>query len=378
MSGLESVGSKKTLALRLHPAHAALLKMKFNISLPAAVFVSLFATHARANPHDLPFNYPYETLGQGEGEIEMYTDMTPLRVNADPTHATPGRLWEPWYRLTTEIEYGASDRWELALYQVFEAAPQDGGSNSLGFDGLKWRARTRLAEQGEWPIDVGLYFELETMHDELAFEEKILLQKRYKNLRWLANLWVEQQIERPWDAKPYRSNVQFVVNPTTGLTYELTPTFHLGAEYWARGILGEGDTREGRLTHFAGPAFHLNFGKVWTSLGVYANLSDATTPQPGEFYGPVWLRAMVGIELDGGGGARPEAAPSNEEEAHAHPAVAPSISQLHHQRCGACHTRVEPGSRTREELEVALARHRDRVALSEEQWRNLVDYVAKQ
>jgi hypothetical protein len=282
------------------------MKMKFIIAQAPFLLVALGAVQARANPHELPFNYPYETLGEGEAEIETYTDMTPLRVNADPTGATPGRLWEPWYQVTTEFEYGVSDRWELALYQVFEASPQDGGSNSLGFDGLKFRARTRLAEQGEWPLDVGLYFELETMHDELALEEKILLQKRFGNFRWLANLWVEQQIERPFDGKPYRSNLEFVVNPTTGLTYQITPVFHLGAEYWARGILGK-DDREGRLTHFLGPAFHVNFGKVWSSLGLYANLNDSTAPQPGEFYGPLWARAMIGIELDGGG-AKPAAA----------------------------------------------------------------------
>jgi hypothetical protein len=360
------------------------MKMKFIIGCVAGplLLLALGAGNAQANPHELPFNYPYETLGEGEAEIESYADMTPLRVNADPTGATPGRLWEPWYQLTTEFEYGVSDRWELALYQVFEASPMDGGTNSLAFDGFKWRARTRLAEQGEWPLDVGLYFELETMHDELAFEEKILLQKRFGKFRWLGNLWVEQQIERPLDAKPYRSNLEFVVNPTTGLTYEVTPTFHIGAEYWARGIIGKSDTREGRLTHFLGPAFHVNFGKMWSSLGVYSNLNDSSAPQPGQFYGPVWVRAMIGIEL--GGGEKPRAAPSTPEPPSfpSGPGATPapstsSIRDVHTSRCGACHTRVEPGARTRDELEVALSRHRNRLTLSEEAWRKMVDYLAK-
>jgi hypothetical protein len=256
------------------------------------------AAPARANPHVLPFNYPYETLPEGQAEIEMYTDTTPLRVHADPADASKGRLWEPWYRLTTEIEYGVDDRWELAFYQAFEATPQDGGSNSLGFDGFKWRARTRFAESGEWPVDVGAYVELETMHDELAFEEKLLLSKSFGRWLWLANLWVEQQIERPFDAKPYRSDLELVLNPTTGLSYEVTRVFHLGLEYWGRGIVfKENATHNDRFTNFVGPAFHVNFGKVWTSLAVYADLSDATKPLPGEIYGPFWARVMLGIEL---------------------------------------------------------------------------------
>jgi hypothetical protein len=54
----------------------------------------------------------------------------------------------------------------------------------------------------------------------------------------------------------------------------------------------------------------------------------------------------------------------------------PAIAQIHRSRCGACHKRVEPGERTREEFESAFVRHRKRVHLSEEQWGELVDYLA--
>src|SRR5215470_17723098 len=100
---------------------------------------------ARATPHTIPFSYPYETLPERTFEFEFYTDVNPLRVNADPTDPTKGRLWEPMYQLQTEFEYGVTDRVELGFYQVFEASPEDGGENSLGFDGLKWRVRARLA-----------------------------------------------------------------------------------------------------------------------------------------------------------------------------------------------------------------------------------------
>ena len=38
--------------------------------------------------------------------------------------------------------------------------------------------------------------------------------------------------------------------------------------------------------------------------------------------------------------------------------------------------RVEPGERTRAELEAALSRHHKRVHLTEEQWGEMVDYLA--
>jgi hypothetical protein len=57
--------------------------------------------------------------------------------------------------------------------------------------------------------------------------------------------------------------------------------------------------------------------------------------------------------------------------------AAPEIARIHRARCGACHTRVEPGQRTREALKTALSRHRVRVRLTEAQWAEMVDYLAQ-
>jgi hypothetical protein len=53
------------------------------------------------------------------------------------------------------------------------------------------------------------------------------------------------------------------------------------------------------------------------------------------------------------------------------------IARVHHAQCSRCHTRVEPGERTEDELEKAFVRHRARVRLTEEEWRAMVDYLAK-
>jgi len=52
------------------------------------------------------------------------------------------------------------------------------------------------------------------------------------------------------------------------------------------------------------------------------------------------------------------------------------VAHVHRSRCGSCHTRVEPGTRSRAELDLALARHHDRVRLSEEEWSKMLDYLA--
>jgi hypothetical protein len=54
----------------------------------------------------------------------------------------------------------------------------------------------------------------------------------------------------------------------------------------------------------------------------------------------------------------------------------PAIASTWHARCGACHTRVEPGTRTRAQLDKALARHHKRVHLDEDQWRQMIAFLS--
>jgi hypothetical protein len=273
--------------------------MKTIVNIILIMAVLAIPIGASATPRSLPFSYPVETLQQGEFELEVYGDMTPLRVYADPTDPTKGQLWEPSYILQNEFEYGLTDSIEVAFYQQFEASPLDGGGNGMIFDGFKWEIRGRLADIGQWPIDVGLYAELETLHDEISLETKVLLAKHIGRLHWMANLWVEWANDRPFDGN---RSFHAVLNPTTGFAYQVTPVFHPGIEYWARGEIGTvGDTPvdiiNNRIHHFLGPTVHLEFGKVWLSAGAYVDLSNATGPQPGEIYGSFWGRTVLGLNL---------------------------------------------------------------------------------
>ena len=53
------------------------------------------------------------------------------------------------------------------------------------------------------------------------------------------------------------------------------------------------------------------------------------------------------------------------------------VAEIHHAHCGSCHTRVEPGERTRAKLESALAKHHKRVNMNDEQWAQLIDYLSE-
>jgi hypothetical protein len=141
-----------------------------------------------------------------------------------------------------------------------------------------------------------LYGELVEYDVEFEIEAKIILQKRFGKLRIAANAWAE----REWYYElPQRD---WVINPTVGATYQVTPTFNVGAEYWMRAEFPDPApaTRTFNLGphQFVGPAVMFNFGKIWWSTGVYVRVDDMShTAQPLDNYGPVWVRTVIGVTL---------------------------------------------------------------------------------
>jgi len=264
---------------------------------PLGLLLGLVALplEARANPHPLPYSYPYQTLPKGKIEVEEIADLIPMRVAREKEDGTRDAVTAVRSQLQTELELGITDRLELALYFAFrQSATAD--TPAMRFDGLKQRLRYRFAEEGDLPVDIGVYFELAEFYNEVEIEQKLLLSRRFGYLTTVCNLWTEQEYyfqEREW---------KLVYNPTLGAVYEFSPSFMLGLEYWARGRFDKdaaapstSDVPTG-TRHYLGPTFLLQSGEAWWSTGVYArmdHLGDALKAE--DPYGKVWIRTMVGL-----------------------------------------------------------------------------------
>jgi hypothetical protein len=272
--------------------------MNCRSSLAAAVGLSCsaFSLVAAANPHPLPYSYPYQTLPKGRVEVEEIADLIPMRVAREKDDGTRDAVTAVRSQLQTELELGVSDRLELALYFSFhQSATAD--TPAMRFDGLKQRLRYRFAEEGDLPVDMGVYFELAELYNEVEIEEKLLLSKRFGYLTTVCNLWVEQEYyfqTQEW---------KLIYNPTLGTTYEFSPNLMLGLEYWARGRFNKGDAQNPANSdsptaarHYLGPTILLQSGEAWWSTGVYARLDNLTqSAQAEDPYGKVWVRTMVGL-----------------------------------------------------------------------------------
>jgi hypothetical protein len=268
--------------------------MKYLIVLALAAAT---AATARANPRPLPFTYTTDTLGAGQVEIEQYVDLVALRgIN-------PGTAMPQWYlpsAFQTEIEIGLADRLELGLYLTFVPDPGEQFASKALFpgagNGLKQRLRYIFADAGEWPVDTGIYGELVENEREIELEAKLLLQRRFDRLRIAANLSGEYE-------RYFSGQRELVLNPSLGVTFELSPTFHLGLDSWLRSEYPQNPRPPTRTfglgpAAYLGPAAMVNFGKLWWALGVYARITDPSHDlQPGEPYGPIYVRSLIGYDL---------------------------------------------------------------------------------
>jgi hypothetical protein len=262
----------------------------------------LAAATASATPQPLPFTYVYETLPKGSLELEQYADYTPIKVQDQNGNA----LIYGASQFQTEFEYGITDRLELGLY-VTIAPTTDAAQNVPPLTegtGIKERLRLRLAEEGQWPVDVGLYGELVENERELELEAKIILQRRIGDLRIVANLWGEREYE---NFSVHQGD--WVINPTLGMTYQVTPVFQPGVEGWMRAEYPDSNPQPRTFNlgpqAYVGPTMMFDFGNLWWTTGAYLRVTDVGHPLfdggssrgVADAFGNVWIRMIIGLSF---------------------------------------------------------------------------------
>jgi hypothetical protein len=256
--------------------------------------LALASAAAHANPRPLPFTYQSESLAQGTAEVEQFLDFVPIRAQNAQTGAP---VWYNATELQTEIEYGVTDRLELAIYFMFVPGANAGQVVGVPLlpmgNGSSQRVRYRFADPQAWPVDVAVYGEVTENEREIELEAKVILQRRIGRLRLITNLWAEREF--------YFSGMrEWVLNPTAGATLELSPRFHVGLEGWMRaefpdGLVGPRVFNLGPHL-FVGPTFMMNLGPLWWATGAYARITDPShSVQVGDAYGRIWIRTVVGI-----------------------------------------------------------------------------------
>jgi hypothetical protein len=140
----------------MHPEERNVSKLA---AIPLTALVCLLAVPALAGVDAWEFEvYPAQTVGRGMLEVESLNSYV-ADGHSEPDEGTGTEKYKSdhMYRTSLELTYGITDRIEAAAY--LNLAQPAGGP--FQYAGSKYRVRGSLFEQGELPVDLGWYAELE-------------------------------------------------------------------------------------------------------------------------------------------------------------------------------------------------------------------------
>ncbi|NOZ03633.1 MAG: hypothetical protein GXO92_03375 [FCB group bacterium] len=209
------------------------------------------------------WTYEYKTMERGEVELENYVtfsspDMDSLAGNTSS-------------KFEYEIEVGMTDRFDFAIYQVFEQSPSD----PLRYKEYKLRGRYRFGEKGKYFVDPLLYLEYKGRPDfsKHVWEGKLILAKDIGNWNMALNPIFEVEIDESGREKEYAY--------TAGTSYRITDLFRLGME-----------VKGSENGHYIGPVIAHGTKSTWVTFGAGFALSSIKAGKP-EFM----LRMLLGVSI---------------------------------------------------------------------------------
>lgn len=239
------------------------------LSLSPVVMLALSST-ASADRRLFTHTYEYKTVPQGHTALEFW-------------HTEARDSWDPdtlqFMESILEIEHGLTDRWDAAIYWVFaQTASNMAGvpSEPFRFEELKLETRYRLADRGEWPVDVLLYGEgvKQFGNGVYELEGKVILARDFDNIT--AALNVIGALEFEPEAEP-----EF--GYAAGVSYELHPKFSVGAETYAT-------ITEYETSFAGGPALAVApSSNLWLTFTLGFGFNDEAPALEGRF--------ILGVEL---------------------------------------------------------------------------------
>jgi hypothetical protein len=247
----------------------------------ASLVVLLTASPARADRRAYTTTYEAVTAPKGELDVETWS-----------SYATKGELLDgpasKGFRNMLELEYGLTDRWDAALYNMLDVTSDPANT---GYAGLKVETRYRLLPAGSWIVDPIIYFEFQYLRfgdANTKYETKLILARDLGPWNFAGNLALEAEHLR--DGSGWVPETEYAL----GVSRELAgPSFKLGVEAFGKAEKPPGGSTE--VFAWAGPAlswatrFQHGMQGIWATVGGGHGLtadSDAW-----------YARAIVGLQF---------------------------------------------------------------------------------
>jgi hypothetical protein len=247
------------------------------LALPA------LAATARADRRAYGVTYEAVTAPRGEVDVESWSTFAPDgEVEGGPSSRG--------IREMIELEYGITDHWDIALYNMLDMITS--GDTESGYAGFKLETRYRPTDRGEWLVDPVFYLEAQQLFRgdaDQKIEAKLIVAKDLGNLNLAGNLAVEE--ERLSD-KTWNTEVEYAF----GASYALSPALSIGAELFGKAEKAETEMdTEIENRSWVGPAVSWAAGGRGVLSGVWVTLAGGAGL--GGEADPYYARAIVGFQF---------------------------------------------------------------------------------
>ena len=204
-----------------------------------------------ADTRSYVWTYEYMTLPKGMWELETYVTSEIPNMHKSNINSIKPQL---------ELEYGITDRWDVAMYQMWEFKNKRSEFDSE-YKGFKLRTRYRIGEKGKFFVDPLLYFEYirdDDFSKPNVGEVKLVLAKDIGELNVSYNQIIKRNLENEG-----KTNHDYAV----GVSYGFLADFKLGLE--SKGSYNE-------RKYAIGPTISWVNSKFWISLGAAFGLNKIT------------------------------------------------------------------------------------------------------
>ena len=229
-------------------------RIKETIWMVALAAALLAPAAAQADRRTFAFVYEPKTLDAEQLELEYYLTTA---VTQDKLSGEHNWIWTH----QVEVEYGVTERLDLAMYQMF---------NSESWLGYKLRVRYRPWHYGDLPFDLMLYFEwIQKPTGDIALEERIVVGTvLFDRLIISLDSMTEQG--------PLTGDVGFKLNEGLGVGFEVAPWLVIGLETqlrmsWEPKTVFTSDSTELEFSGarlYMGPTFSFAVQKIWWDVNI--------------------------------------------------------------------------------------------------------------
>ena len=255
----------------------------FAAALLAASFV-IAPQAAFADENIFAYSYGSETLPKDASEAYLWvTDRREKDLGAYNAQD-----------IKFELEHGFSDRFQASAYVNFVSHHIKGLEPELGnqdrdfaWNGMQASLKYALTSPYKYGIGIAIYVEPGFARygkksgeraNQVSLETKLLLQKNFMNdkLIWVGNVTAEQEFEHEGGGY-WESELEFELS--SGLTYNVAPGLHLGAEgrYTAAYENFPNKFQRSDYAIFFGPTIHYATRSWWATLSYQPQISGGPT-----------------------------------------------------------------------------------------------------